>query len=237
MPDVVFKDLCIDVTAGAGRPAAVAAFWGAALNMKVTGAGGEDSRLVPGAGQPVERTIWINTVPEPIAGKTRVHLDLCAPDGSADSFVAAGATLLRSADQQRPWHVLEDPDGVAFCVFPPDLDVVRTPGPWELVVDADDPERIAAWWAERFGATVHRRPDRRFVWLEGVPGWPYARWEFNPVPEPKTVKNRVHWDVGLDDASIDDLVAAGATLLAEPTAHDNWWVLADPEGNEFCAFP
>jgi hypothetical protein len=38
------------------------------------------------------------------------------------------------------------------------------------------------------------------------------------------------------DATIDDLVAAGATL---PRAQDDeigWTVLADPDGNEFCAF-
>ena len=33
MPDVAFKDLCIDVTAGEGRPEAVASFWGVALEQ------------------------------------------------------------------------------------------------------------------------------------------------------------------------------------------------------------
>ena len=35
MPDVAFKDLCIDVTAGQGRAAAVAAFWSEALGQPV----------------------------------------------------------------------------------------------------------------------------------------------------------------------------------------------------------
>lgn len=61
-------------------------------------------------------------------------------------------------------------------------------------------------------------------------------WVFTPVPEPKTVKNRVHWDVLLDDATVDDLVAAGATVLRRPDDEIDWTVLADPEGNEFCAF-
>ncbi|MBA2716656.1 MAG: VOC family protein, partial [Propionibacteriales bacterium] len=53
------------------------------------------------------------------------------------------------------------------------------------------------------------------------------------VPEPKTVKNRIHWDVKV--ASPDDLVNAGARLLRERDDEISWYVLADPEGNEFCA--
>jgi predicted enzyme related to lactoylglutathione lyase len=36
--------------------------------------------------------------------------------------------------------------------------------------------------------------------------------------------------------SVDVLVVAGATLLREPTDKERWSVMADPEGNEFCAF-
>jgi hypothetical protein len=53
------------------------------------------------------------------------------------------------------------------------------------------------------------------------------------VPEPKTVKNRMHVDVQLrDDAHLDELLRLGGTVVSE---HDGWRVLADPEGNEFCA--
>ena len=60
---------------------------------------------------------------------------------------------------------------------------------------------------------------------------PFESLLFDPVPEPKTVKNRIHWDVYGD---VDDFIAAGATVLAE---QPRWTVLADPEGNEFCVFP
>jgi glyoxalase superfamily protein len=53
------------------------------------------------------------------------------------------------------------------------------------------------------------------------------------VPEPKTVKNRMHVDIRLrDEAHLEELLQLGATVIAE---HDGWRVLADPEGNEFCA--
>jgi hypothetical protein len=55
-----------------------------------------------------------------------------------------------------------------------------------------------------------------------------------PVPEAKTVKNRVHMDVFGDT---DELVALGATVLRlRDDDERNWDVLADPEGNEFCVF-
>jgi hypothetical protein len=58
--------------------------------------------------------------------------------------------------------------------------------------------------------------------------------DFVPVPEPKTVKNRVHWDVTVP--SVAPLTEAGATVLREPDGDIGWHILADPEGNEFCAF-
>jgi predicted enzyme related to lactoylglutathione lyase len=60
------------------------------------------------------------------------------------------------------------------------------------------------------------------------------------VPEPKTVKNRVHLDLMPDDRTRDEeverLLGIGATLVADHRRPDGagWVVLADPEGNEFC---
>ena len=56
--------------------------------------------------------------------------------------------------------------------------------------------------------------------------------DFVPVPEPKSGPNRVHWDLAADDLA--GLVAVGAAVLREPGADIDWYVLADPEGNEFC---
>ena len=56
------------------------------------------------------------------------------------------------------------------------------------------------------------------------------------VPEPKRVKNRLHLDLvsSAPEAEIGRLTALGATVLVR---HEDHWVLADPEGNEFCLFP
>jgi hypothetical protein len=58
-----------------------------------------------------------------------------------------------------------------------------------------------------------------------------------PSLEPKTVKNRVHWDAQLSGPRPTVLLDAGAVVLREPGGDILWWVLADPEGNEFCAHP
>jgi len=60
------------------------------------------------------------------------------------------------------------------------------------------------------------------------------------VPEPKTVKNRVHLDLMPDDRTRDEeverLLGIGAALVADHRKPDGggWVVLADPGGNEFC---
>jgi hypothetical protein len=63
---------------------------------------------------------------------------------------------------------------------------------------------------------------------------------FIPVPEGKTVKNRLHPDLAPVDRTRDEeverLVAIGAAVIADRRTADGagWVVLADPEGNEFC---
>ncbi len=62
---------------------------------------------------------------------------------------------------------------------------------------------------------------------------------FNQVPEPKTVKNRVHVclkPLTSRDEEVERLLGLGATFVADHRNPDGtgWAVLADPEGNEFC---
>jgi hypothetical protein len=144
-------------------------------------------------------------------------------------------------DGERHWWVLADPEGNVFCAMPPAPPewnaAVEVPTPFELVVDCADPAGLAGWWAARFGVEVGSREGRPERWLTGVPDYPFYAWVFAPVPEPKTVKNRMHWDVALAAADPSTLVDAGATVLREPDDDISWWILADPEGNEFCAFP
>jgi predicted enzyme related to lactoylglutathione lyase len=62
---------------------------------------------------------------------------------------------------------------------------------------------------------------------------------FNQVPEPKTVKNRIHLCLRPEtsrDEEVERLLGLGATFVADHRNADGsgWAILADPEGNEFC---
>ncbi|WP_432561250.1 VOC family protein [Kineococcus sp. SYSU DK003] len=107
----------------------------------------------------------------------------------------------------------------------------------DLCLDAADHQAQADWWCRTLGYVRHEFADgpRDPAWpvlLEDPTGAGPALW-INPVPEPKTVKNRMHVDVVGDR---DELLAAGATVVLPRGEGRKWDVLADPEGNEFCAF-
>lgn len=212
-----YQDLCVDVV----DTDLMAAFWTGTLGL-VEGARWPD--VVRLDGPTPQHTVWLNRVPEAPQVKARVHLDVWAPSPDL-----AGASVRADRDDE-PWTVLVDPEGNELCVF------VREPLPayrlYEVVVDAADARASCAWWADVLGAT----PANDGCSLEDVPGMPFLL-VFQDVPEPKRVKNRVHWDVRLlHHDGVDALVAAGARVLRRPDDEVRWTVLVDPEGNEFCAF-
>ena len=210
-----FKELCLDVH---GDVAVMGEFWAGATGCQYVA--GDVIGDVEGMG------IALCPVPEPKTVKHRVHIDVHAD--SVDTVLGMGASRAPGYDNDDPWTVLLDPEGGELCVFVrEDVPSYKT---YELCVDAIDGERMARWWADVFGVEALKQ-GRTYWWIEGVPGMPFELMVFDPVPEPKTVKNRIHWDVYGD---VDELLDLGATKLWE-TPH--WTVLADPEGNEFCVFP
>jgi hypothetical protein len=224
-----WKDLCID----ASDAAVTGRFWGTLLGLELELQEGGDAVL---RGDRPEQTIWINTVPEPRTVKQRVHLDLDA--AAVEPILALGATMLLPAGESGfRWSVVADPEGGELCVFVREGVPTSPPARLsELVIDTADSESsqaLARWWAEVLGG---RSTDdgRGFWWVEDVPGLPFDSIDVVPVPEPKTVKNRIHWDVTSTD--LPALLERGATVLAPPTDQTPWHVAADPEGNEFCIF-
>ena len=141
--------------------------------------------------------------------------------------------------------------------------------PMQVVFDCANPARLAEFWAGALGYVVQPPPDGFESWddfLASV-GIPEDSWNdrsavidpdgtgprvfFQKVPEPKTVKNRVHLDVSASGGpdtpayerrsrirgKVASLIDAGATEVREMgarTGDEYWVVLQDPEGNEFC---
>lgn len=137
----------------------------------------------------------------------------------------------------------------------------------QVVIDSADPHGLADWWADALGWEVEPSDEdfiRKMVaeglateddttthngvlvWKEGAainhPGGRESgrpRILFQQVPEPKTVKNRVHLDLRPDvpdkEGEVQRLVARGATILHRGRQGPHTWVtLTDPEGNELC---
>jgi len=124
----------------------------------------------------------------------------------------------------------------------------------DIVVDCARPSALAAFWAEVLGYQVRPYDDAelsrlRAAGIDDVADDPTVPIDppgggpsifFVQVPEPKTVKNRVHLDVNLrSEDELEWLVSLGARVLRRigPAAGPDGFVLADPEGNEFCAIP
>ncbi|HTW14634.1 MAG TPA: VOC family protein [Nocardioides sp.] len=215
-----YQDLCVDAV----DPLLAGRFWAGVLGREVRERG---DGLVQLTGRTPRHTVWVNPVPEPVTVKQRVHLDLHA--ASVDDVLALGATAL-DLDSRR-WQVLRDPEGGELCVF--EREQVPDERLYEIVVDSVDPERTARWWGGVLGARVDGEEGGAWS-VEDIDGAPFAYLVFAPVPEPKTVKNRIHWDVATSD--LDALVAAGASVVRRRDPEIRWTVLADPEGNEFCVF-
>src|SRR5690349_7962895 len=121
---------------------------------------------------------------------------------------------------------------------------------WTLGCDADDPQRIAAFWTRALGYVKEfgfDEPDKASIVDPDGVGPAIC---FLQVPEGKSGKNRLHIDVRvagpgpwdmverarLIRQKVPELVAAGATVVREEWYGDilGHTVMQDPEGNEFC---
>ena len=107
-----------------------------------------------------------------------------------------------------------------------------------ISVDCAKPYRLAGFWSQvldlPLGGEDKPEDDEVGIGLGGEQELLFLR-----VPEPKTVKNRMHLClqplVGRDK-EVERLLVLGATIADDRRQEDGtgWVVMADPEGNEFC---
>jgi len=105
---------------------------------------------------------------------------------------------------------------------------------WEnIVIDCADTKLVGRFWAAVFEVPL-QGPDDDVYWIE--PGDVVPEIMFIPVPEAKSVKNRLHIDVRGEnrDAEVARLEELGARRIDIGQGEVSWVVMADPEGNEFC---
>ena len=102
--------------------------------------------------------------------------------------------------------------------------------------DAADAVALARFWAAVFGSDVDEdsTPGKAFV---EAAGWGGPNIWFTRVPEPKSAKNRMHFDLrapGDMAAEVARLENLGAQVVCRYPGHT---MMRDPEGNEFCVEP
>ncbi|MYD50721.1 MAG: VOC family protein [Dehalococcoidia bacterium] len=129
-----------------------------------------------------------------------------------------------------------------------------------ITIDCADPRTQAEFWSAALGweiesvevwdAEISRGEkvvQSRESWSNIISAAPNApkRINFAKVPEGKTVKNRLHFDLKVDDldTEVSRLVELGASIVERRAravdgridqGQDGWLVMKDPEGNEFC---
>jgi hypothetical protein len=121
---------------------------------------------------------------------------------------------------------------------------------WTLGCDAEDPQRLASFWALALGYIAE--PGYEFEDGASIvdPDGQRPAIGFPRVPEGKVAKNRVHIDIRVSAghrvdqvqreqwirAKVAELVDAGASVVREDSYDGelDHIVMLDPEGNEFC---
>ena len=108
-----------------------------------------------------------------------------------------------------------------------------------VTIDCHDPERLAAFWATMFGTVEEWRGGDpvQYIDLGASDGAPVLR--FQRVPEPKTVKDRIHLDLRVDDIeeACGRAIELGGVRVEQGDVREYdavFRLMLDPEGNEFC---
>jgi predicted enzyme related to lactoylglutathione lyase len=106
----------------------------------------------------------------------------------------------------------------------------------EVTIDCLDTERVGTFWAGLLDVPLSPQGGGWFRLGPLVSGGPIIN--FQPVPEPKVGKTRIHLDVWVDDldAAVALVVSLGGSATDEVHVYEEGTVvvMADPEDNVFC---
>ncbi len=110
---------------------------------------------------------------------------------------------------------------------------------FNVAIDAKSPRVLAEFWCQVLGWDVVEANDELDYVSIGSRDQSLPVIDFSRVPDPKSVKNRLHLDLRADGITTQNELARLEGLGARRVdigqgSNVSWIVLADPEGNEFC---
>lgn len=160
----------------------------------------------------------LNHHPDVNLGYTEVRFTLSSHD--------AGGVTKRDLSLALRIQELAREHGVTATLLPPS----RT----DVAIDCSDEAAVRPFW--RVGLGYRESGPADAVELLDPRGTGPRVW-FQHMEIQRTERNRIHLDVYVPVADcverVQDIIDVGGVLLTDEHAPD-WWVLADPEGNELC---
>ncbi|MFE3172538.1 VOC family protein [Amycolatopsis sp. NPDC059090] len=224
----------VNLAIAAEEPARLARFWSELLGWHTTAESPDEVTVHPSPGDGCDLTLVFVPASRPKTTKNRLHPDLSSTSAqnqreTVARAVSLGARPIDIGQHNVPWIVLADPEDNEFCVLEPRQEYANSGALAAIVVDAEDPARLARFWspltawpitAEEPAITTLSNPSGRGPTLE-----------FLRAKTPKHGKNRLHLELAPardDDSAAETrrLQAAGAHLVGQTD-------FTDPEDNEF----
>jgi predicted enzyme related to lactoylglutathione lyase len=104
-----------------------------------------------------------------------------------------------------------------------------------VVIDAHDPDRLAAFWCAALDVEVVER-ESDWVQLSPDPGGTFLAFQPSSAPRPDRLVARPDIEVTDIDAARARVEQLGGSYVRtiQELKGDHHYVMADPEGNEFC---
>lgn len=232
------------------EPRSVARFWAELLSWEVTVERPDSVDVAAPDPDGLDVALTFLPAQQAKSAKNRIHLDLASRSldhqrVQVDRALSLGARRLDIGQGAVPWVVLADPEGNEFCVLEPREHYVDTGSVAAIVVDTENPLRLAEFWSAAAGWPVTHDSDR-YAGIRSATG--QGPWlEFLRTPEAQGERSRLHLDLIAfpSDDPVEEaarLRAAGALPISPstrlvPPATAPVTILADPETNEFCLLP
>lgn len=225
----------------ARAPNELAQFWAHALQWNIRQAGSGGVELVPT--DTTSFRVLFRPVAHQKAGQNRIHFDLTTTslDDQNDTvaeLLAIGARHIDIGQNPNDTHVvLADPEGNELCIIEPHNRFLAS-CPRLGAVNCDGTRALGQFFSEALGWPLVWDQDEETAIQAPDGTGPKITWSGPPLM-PKLGKERFHFHLAPTpgtsaQATLDHLLALGASRLDIGHACPGAIVMADVDGNEFC---